>query len=388
VAERCDFARRRGALAGAAWRILLGGPLALACLPVLPWTAGVATASPPSPAPASTAAGAAEAPAAASTPTGIDTAQPKMVKLYGAGGFEGLEAYQSGFLISAEGHILTAWSYVLDTDYLAVMLADGRKLEAKLVGADPRLEIAVLKIDAQGLDHFDLAHSAAGEVGTRVWALSNLFGVATGDEANSVQHGVVAAKTQLDARRGVYETPYHGPVYVVDCITNNPGAAGGALVNFKGELLGMLGKELRNSQNNVWLNYAIPLDQFATSVDDIIAGKTHAVAEKPASPAGRDGQGVDLNQRGVVMVPDVLERTPPYIEQVRAHSAGAAAGLHADDLVVCIGDHLVQSLQALFEELKPLDPGDELRLLVRRDQELIEVILRPAPDPAHADSSP
>ena len=59
-----------------------------------------------------------------------------------------LEAYQSGFLISAEGHILTACSYVLDTDYITVTLDDGRKFEAKLVGADPRLELAVLKIDA------------------------------------------------------------------------------------------------------------------------------------------------------------------------------------------------------------------------------------------------
>jgi serine protease Do len=353
--------------------------VALACLSVL-LSAAWAGAAPPSP--AEPAAGA-NAPA---TATGIDAAQPKMVKLYGAGGFEGLEAYQSGFLVSAEGHILTAWSYVLDTDYLAVMLADGRKLEAKLVGADPRLEIAVLKVDAQGLDHFDLAHAAVGEAGTRVWAVSNLFGVATGDEPNSVQHGVVAAKTQLDARRGVYETPYHGPVYVVDCVTNNPGAAGGALVNWHGELLGILGKELRNSQNNVWLNYAIPVDQFATRVDEIIAGKTHAVADNPASPAHRAGDGVDLGQRGVVMVPDVLERTPPYIEQVRAGSPAAAAGLHADDLVVFVGDHLVPSLQALSDELKQLDAGDELRLLVQRDQELIEVVLHPAADPA--DSTP
>jgi serine protease Do len=221
-----------------------------------------------------------------------------------------------------------------------------------------------------------------------VWAVSNLFGVATGDEANSVQHGIVAAKTQLDARRGVYETPYHGPVYIIDCITNNPGAAGGALVNLKGELLGMLGKELRNSQNNVWLNYAIPSDQFTTSVDDIIAGKTHAVADKSASSAGREGTGIDLAQRGVVMVPDVLERTPPYIEQVRANSPAATAGLHADDLVVVIGDHVVQSLQALSDELKQLDAGGELRMLVRRDQELIEVVLRPSDDPSRTDSSP
>ena len=207
---------------------------------------------------------------------------------------------KAAFLISAEGHILTVWSYVLDTDYLSVMLADGRKFEAKLVGADPRLEIAVLKIDAQRLDHFDLAHGAVGDAGTRVWALSNLFGVATGDEPDSVQHGVVAAKTQLDARRGVYETPYHGPVYVVDCVTNNPGAAGGALVNLRGELLGMLGKELRNSQNNVWLNYAIPLDQFAAArrrnhrrQDPRRARKAHAATarrrDRPGPARHRDG---------------------------------------------------------------------------------------------------
>jgi S1-C subfamily serine protease len=193
----------------------------------------------------------------------------------------------------------------------------------------------------------------------------------------------VAAKAQLDARRGVYETPYHGPVYIVDCVTNNPGAAGGALVNWQGELLGILGKELRNSQNNIWLNYAIPVEQFATRVDEIIAGKTHAVADKPASPVRRAGDGVDLGQRGVVMVPDVLERTPPYVEQVRAGSPAAAAGLHADDLVVFIGDHLVPSLQALSDELKQMDAADELRMLVQRDQELIEIVLRPA-----ADSSP
>ncbi len=191
----------------------------------------------------------------------IAVAQPKMVKIFGAGGPAGLEPYQSGFLISAEGHVLTVWSYVLDTDYITATLNDGRKFEAKLLGADPRLEIAVLKIEAADLDHYELAASAAADTGARVLAFSNLFGVATGDEPDSVQHGVVAAKTRLDARRGAYATPYHGPVYVLDAMTNNPGAAGGALTNLRGELLAMLGKELRNSQNNIWLNFAVPVDR-------------------------------------------------------------------------------------------------------------------------------
>ena len=78
-----------------------------------------------------------------------NTVQSKMVKIYGAGGLKGLEAYQSGFLISGDGHILTVWSYVLDTDYITIVLDDGRKFEGKIVGADPRLEMAVLKIDSQ-----------------------------------------------------------------------------------------------------------------------------------------------------------------------------------------------------------------------------------------------
>ena len=82
--------------------------------------------------------------------------QPKMVKVYGAGGLRGLEGYQSGFLISDQGHILTVWSYVLDTDYITVTLDDGRKFEGEIVGADPRLEVAVLKIDTDGLEHFKL----------------------------------------------------------------------------------------------------------------------------------------------------------------------------------------------------------------------------------------
>ncbi len=176
--------------------------------------------------------------------------------------------------------MLTVWSYVLDTDEVTVVLNDGRRYTAKLLGADPRLEIAVLKIDARGPRHFDLDEAADVAAGTRVLAFSNLFGVATGDEAASVQKGAVAAKTSLAARRGAYETPYDGPVYVLDAMTNNPGAAGGALVNLQGELLGLLGKELRNSLNNIWLNYAMPIDQLRETVVGHRGRQVHA-------PAGR-----------------------------------------------------------------------------------------------------
>jgi serine protease Do len=314
--------------------------------------------------------------------TAIDATQPKIVKIYGAGGISGLEAYQSGFLISAEGHILTVWSYVLDTDYLSVTLNDGRKFEGKLVGANPALELAVLKIEARGaLPFFNLAASASAAPGSRVLAFSNLFGVAVGEEAASVQHGVIAARARLDARRGAFETPYHGPVYVTDAITNNPGAAGGALTNLRGELLGVLGKELRNSLNHTWLNYALPCDQLTTSVEEILAGKPRSAnAEKKAPP----GEAFELASLGVALSPDVLERTPPFVDEVQAGSLAALAGLQADDLIVFVGDHLVQSCKSLQEELARVERTSEVRLVIMRGQELVEVVLKPQPaEPKH-----
>ena len=306
----------------------------------------------------------------------IDQVQPAIVKIYGAGGFRGMEAYQSGLLISPNGHILTGWSYVLDTDYITIAMDDGSKFEAELLGADPWLEVAVLKIDATALPCFDLRRAVEVEAGTRVLAFSNLFGVATGNERASVQHGVVSVRTNVEARRGVFQTPYDGPIYVLDAVTNNPGAAGGALVTYGGELVGMLGKELRNARNNTWLNYAIPIDQLSESVDQILAGKF--VARQDETPDDKPDRGLNLSMLGIVLVPDVVQRTPPYVDQVRRGSAAATAGIRPDDLVVLLGDRLIQSCKALRAELEYIDYEDQITLTVLRAQELLEFALKTA----------
>lgn len=302
----------------------------------------------------------------------IAAAQPKVVKLYGAGGLRGLEAYQSGMLISAEGHILTAWSTVLDTDALTAVLYDGRRFEAKLLGADPRLEIAVLKIEGRDLPYFDLAQAVEVEPGTRILAISNLFNVATGDEPASVQGGTVAAKVRLEARRGVFQSPYTGPVYVLDVVTNNPGSAGGAVITWRGELIGMLGKELRNALNNTWLNYAVPIGSLRESVEAIRAGKPLArLAEESKKPA----RPMSPALLGLVLVPDVLERTPPFVDGVRPGSPAARAGIRPDDLILLVGDHLVPSCKALRRELESIDQDQPVKITVLRSQQLMEFTL-------------
>lgn len=312
--------------------------------------------------------------ASASIVDAIDHVQPKIVKIYGAGGFRGMENYQSGILISPEGHILTVLSHVLDTDYITAVLADGRRFDAKLQGADPRLETAVLKIDATGLPHFDLANAVRLDAGARVLALSNIFGVAIGNEPASVQHGIVSALARLEARRGAYETPYHGPVYILDATTNNSGAAGGALVNGRGELAGMLGKELRGALNHTWLNYAIPIAELRPSVEAIQTGKL--ITQSEADTRHRPLRSLDLESLGIVLIPDVLERTPPYVDHVRPDSSAAASGVRPDDLIVLLGDRLVQSCKALRSELEYVDYEDPVRLTILRGHVMIEFSLQ------------
>jgi serine protease Do len=296
-----------------------------------------------------------------------------MVKIYGAGGVQGQEAYQSGFLISAEGHILTAFSHVLDTDVLTIVLNDGRKFEAKLLGADPRLEVAVLKIDASGLPFFNLDESRNVDAGTRIFALSNSFNVAMGNEAATVQKGTISVVTKLEARRGAYETPYHGPVYVLDVTTSNSGAAGGALTTRDGALVGMLGKELRNSRNHTWLNYAIPIAELRPSATAIRAGKFVASREKESEK--RPAHSLNLASLGILLIPDILERTPPYVDHVRDGSPAATANIRPDDLIVLLNDRLVQSCKGLTADLEFVDFEDAIKLTLLRDQELIEVTI-------------
>jgi serine protease Do len=310
----------------------------------------------------------------------IATVQPKMVKIYGAGGVRGLEPYQSGFFIRGDGYILTAWSYVLDTPELGVTLHSGRRYEARLVGSDPRFEIAVLKIEAQELDYFDLKEATQLATGAPVLAFSNLYGIATGDEPCSVLHGIVSVATNLSARRGIYETPYTGPVYVLDAMTNNAGAAGGALTDHEGRLAAMLGKELRNVSNNVWLNYAIPIGALESAVDDIIAGRTRPHDESTDRPVAREP--VTLHDLGIILLPDILNKTPPFVQSILPGSPAAKAGLQADDLILYVGTTVVQSRKEVVSELSFIDRLDPVQLTVQRGNQLVEVQMIVGPAPA------
>ena len=302
----------------------------------------------------------------------IATSQPKLVKINGSGGYRGLESYQSGFIVSEDGYIVTAWSYVLDST-TTVTLNDGNQYQSELIGYDPRVEIALLKIDAKGLEFFNLDSAVQPQIGSRVLAFCNLYGVATGDEQVSVLHGVVSAKTKLAARKGAHKSTYQGDVYILDAMTNNPGAAGGAVTDQAGQLIGFIGKEVRDSRNNMWLNFAIPISRIASSVEAIRTGKEFASEREQRLPS----EPMTLNLIGIGLVPDVVARTPPYLDRIFSGTAAEQAGLRPDDLIVEVNGQIVASQNELDRILKTCDRDVAIQLTIQRDSEFVTVTLRP-----------
>ncbi len=302
-------------------------------------------------------------------------AQNRVVKIYGAGGLAGLEAYQSGFLVSPEGHIATAWSYVLDVDP-TVILDDGRRFDATIVGFEPSLELAVLKIETSDLPFFPLGDSDKVTWGEPVIAVSNLFGIATGREPASVMQGSVAAVTNLDARRGTFKTPYRGKVFVLDLVANNPGAAGGALVDSEGKLIGMLGKELRDASTGVWLNYAIPSNSLRKTIGDIVAGRVVESID-PSTPKLDRSKSHSLATLGIVMVPDVLESTPAYVDDIEPGSWADRGELRSDDLVLLLNGVRVEGQRSLRELLRTIDRRDAVELTIQRNSQILPITLKP-----------
>jgi serine protease Do len=319
----------------------------------------------------------------------VEKVNPKLVKLFGSGGFRGLASYGTGVVISADGYILTINSHLLDTRDLRVHTADGTRYHAKVVAAEPELDVALVKIgdDKEKVDdlpYYDVVEAAKRAVvgpGTGILGFSNQFQIATRDELMSVQRGVVAAYARLYGRIGIFEASYKGDVYVIDAITNNPGAAGGIITTRKGELLGLIGRELRNELTNTWINYAIPIgaklevrqadDKLVTvSILDLVEKK-----EKYKAVEKKDLGSGNTTFSGIVLVPDVVERTPPYVEDVLPGSPAEKAGIKSDDLIVYIDGLPVNDIHTFKEVLGRYQPNMQMKVEVQRGNKLQTVML-------------
>lgn len=308
----------------------------------------------------------------------VSTGQQVVVKLFGAG-VGTLDSYGSGILISQDGHVLTVWNHLVNTGFLTAVVPDGRRFRVNVVGTSLEHDVAVLKLAAEDDEIFDFVEwKTKGDVlpGESVLAFSNMFHVATGNEPVSVVHGVVACTVPLNAGLGRWTFPVKSPVYILDAITNNSGAAGGLLTSASGEPIGMLGREIRHRDTDMWVNYAVPLKDLQPAIAAILdSGRFE-------SNVSADDRKSVLSDRqltagfGITLLPSVVETTPAYIDRIITGSVAQTAGLRRGDLVLMVGDDVVRSASDLRERLSRFRRGQPILVTVNRNEKLETISLR------------
>jgi serine protease Do len=294
----------------------------------------------------------------------IALAQKRTVKIFGAA-IGRSPGYGTGLVVSPQGDILTAQGVHLAGDNLRVTLLDGTTHYATVKSRSDALQSAIIKIEAETPDYFDLAAPAGAEQGDWILAVSNAFKVADGREPLSVNIGVLALRMKLDARRGFQDFPYEGEVFLYDAITANPGAAGGAVITADGKLIGMIGRVIESKSTGTRLNYAVPSDLLAAFVrgDEV----------KPMI-AANPGQKADL---GIRLFALGGRKAPAYIDRVIPGGPAATAGLKTDDLVVTIGGQVVRDAGDFKRLMDALPIGTEVVVEVKRKNDLLSVRLTP-----------
>jgi len=307
----------------------------------------------------------AQAPAAEPGPLSdaIASAQARCVKIYG-GSIGRNPGYATGILISADGRILTAQGIYLVGERIRVILPNGEEHPAEVERRSEPLQAAILKIDAETPQYFELSTEPRGVKGDWVVGVSNAFKVAGGAEPLSVNLGIIALRTELEAKRGVQDVPYEGEVILIDAITSNPGAAGGALVDVSGRLVGMIGKIIEGKNTNTRLNYAVPADRLAK----FVAGKIVASSDTQPESAEKAELGIRVFTLGG-------KNAPAYVDRVLPLSPAAKAGLRPDDLILAIGSHTIRTVREYQEVAGDFFAGTEIELVIKRGQEVMRLTL-------------
>jgi len=253
----------------------------------------------------------------------------------------------SGVIIDAgKGYVLTNNHVVEGADDISVTLHDGRTLSAKLVGTDPDTDVAVIQIPAENLSALPVADSGQLRVGDFVVAVGNPFGV--GQSATS---GIVSGLNRTGLGGHGFQN------FIQTDATINPGNSGGALVNLRGELVGINSQIFSTSGGSIGIGFAIPSSLAADIMRQLIA--TGAVKRGTLGLQAQDMTAQIANMLGTKLTQGAV------VTQVREGSPGDTAGIKAGDIVVALNGRPVNNENDLYnaEGLLPVNSNVELKLV-------------------------
>ncbi len=267
------------------------------------------------------------------------------------GGQREVASAGSGVIVDAEnGYILTNHHVVDQADQIQISTMDGEVFDAEIVGSDAATDIAVIKVDAKGLTDMPIGDSEHVRVGDFVLAIGNPFGL-----GHTVTSGIVSALGRSGISRDGYED------FIQTDASINPGNSGGALVNLRGELVGINSAIISRTGGNVGIGFAVPTE-IASSI-------MRQILDFGEVRRGLLGVSIaDIN-------PEVAEAlnspvsSGALITRVEPGSAAEDAGLEVDDIIVGVNDKKIAGAAELRNTIGLMRSGDDVEIEYFRDND-------------------
>ena len=271
--------------------------------------------------------------------------------------------FGSGVIISNKGYIVTNNHVIAGSDEVLVVLNNKQEYNATLVGTDPNTDLALLKVEAEGLSSMKFGDSNALRLGEWVLAIGNPYNL-----TSTVTAGIVSAKARNLPFLRTQEFSIESFIQTDAAV--NPGNSGGALINTRGELVGINAVIASRTGAFVGYSFAIPVSIVEKVVKDLI--EYGAVQRAILGVNIGDVTAELAQQKGLEEIEGV------YVLGVRAEGAAKQAGIKAEDIIISIDDTRVNSSAELQELVSKYRPGQEVIVIVKRDRKLkqFDVVLR------------
>ena len=275
----------------------------------------------------------------------------------------------SGVIVSPEGHILTNNHVVEEADDIEVVLTDGRRAQAKVIGTDPDSDLALLKITMDKLPVIVLGQSEGLRVGDIALAIGNPFGV-----GQTVTSGIVSALGRNQLGINTFEN------FIQTDAAINPGNSGGALVDVNGHLIGINTAIYSRSGGNMGIGFAIPVATALSVMKDLIRdGKV------TRGWIGVEPQDLNPELAATFNLPSSTGQealSGVVITGVLQNGPAARAGIRPGDVIVKVNSQSVGNVSELLSTVASLSPGAKAQLQVWRRQGLTDITITPGQRPS------
>ncbi len=263
----------------------------------------------------------------------------------------------SGVIVSADGYVLTNHHVVDGADEIEVLLADGSKARARVVGTDPETDLAVLRIDMSDLPAIAFGNAETARVGDVVLAVGNPFGV-----GQTVTMGIISAVGRTQLGINTFEN------FIQTDAAINPGNSGGALVDTEGRLLGINTAIYSRSGGSLGIGFAIPTSTARQVMDQIVATGSVTrgyIGVEPQDVTPELAEAFRLPRKDGAIIAGVMRNGP-------ADRAGVKVG----DILVQVDGEPVANTATMLNVIARLEPGSTARFRFVRDGKSVELPIR------------